>query len=80
MSQSLHTDNDQLKGKFSTLEKVTTNLINKGQSITEHAETWSEKIYTAKHINQNLSKGYDRLTDEISLQEGNMHTMVCIHS
>ena len=83
MIQSLQTDNDQLKGKFSTLEKDTTNLTNKTQSMTEGAETLSERICTVecinqpqrnpvlkkKCINQMLSKGYDRLTDRMSLQE-----------
>ena len=50
MIQSLQTDNDQLKGKFSTLEKDTTNLTNKTQSMTEGAETLSERIYTVKGV------------------------------
>ena len=54
MIQSLQTDNDQLKGKISTLEKDTTNLMNKTQSMTEGAEILSERICTIECINQNL--------------------------
>ena len=75
MIQSLHTNNDQLKRKFSTLEKDTTNLTNKTQSITGDTETLSKRICTVECINWNLSKGYDRLTNRISLQEGNMHAI-----
>ena len=39
MTQSLQTDNDHLKGKFSTLKKDTTNLMNKTQSMTKGTET-----------------------------------------
>ena len=51
MIQSLQTDNYQLKGKFSTLEKDTANLTNKTQSMTEGAETLSEIICTVECIN-----------------------------
>ena len=78
MIQSLQTDNDQLKGKFSTLEKDTTNLTNKTQSMTEGAETLSERIRIVECINQTLSKGYDRLADRMSFQEGNMHAIKII--
>ena len=67
MIQSLQTDNDQLKGKFSILEKDTTNLTNKTQSMTEGAEALSERIHIVVCINQILSKGYGRLTGRLSL-------------
>ena len=59
MIQSLQMDNDQLKEKFSTLEKDTTNLTNRTQSMTEGPETLSERILTVEWINQTLSKGYE---------------------
>ena len=43
--------------------------------MTESAETSSERIHTVECINRTLSKGYDRLTDRMSLQKGNMHSM-----
>ena len=42
---------------------------------TEGAKILSERIRIVKCINQTLSKGYDRLTDRMSLQEGNMHAI-----
>ena len=41
--------------------------------MTEGAETLSERIHIVECINQTLSKSYGRLTDSMSLQEGNMH-------
>ena len=41
--------------------------------MTEGAQTLSERIHTIECINQTLSKGYDSLTDIMSLYEGNMH-------
>ena len=70
MIQYLQTDIDQLKGKFNTLEKDTTNLTNKTQSMTQGAEAFSERICTVECINQTLSNGYDRMTDRMSLYEG----------
>ena len=43
--------------------------------MTVGAETLFERIHTVKCINQALSKGYERLTDRMSLQEGNMHAI-----
>ena len=43
--------------------------------MIEGAETLSERIHTIECINQTLLKGYDRLTDRMSLQEGNMHAI-----
>ena len=41
--------------------------------MTEGAETLSERIHIVECINQTLSKSYGRLTDSMSLQEGNMN-------
>ena len=75
MIQSLQTDNDQLKGKFSILEKDTTNLTNKTQSMTEGAETVSERIHAVKCINQNLLNSCYRLVDRVPLQEVNIYAI-----
>ena len=40
------------------------------------AETLLERIHTVECINRTLSKGYDRLTDRMSLQEGNIHAIM----
>ena len=50
-------------------------MTNKTQSMTEGAETLSERIHTVEYNNRTLSKDYDRLTDRMSLQEGNMNTI-----
>ena len=55
--------------------KDTANLTNKTQSMTEGAETLPQRIRTVECINQTLLKCHDRLTDRMSLQEGNMHLM-----
>ena len=44
------------------------------QTMTESAETLSERIHIVKCINWTLSKSYGRLTNSMSLQEGNMHS------
>ena len=75
MIQSLQTDNDQLKGKISTLEKDMTNLTDKTQSVMKDAETLFERICAVECINQNLLNSNNRLTDRVSLQEGNMYTI-----
>ena len=54
------------------MEEDTANLTNKVQSMIEGAETLSKKNCTVECINQTLLKGYDRLTDRISLKEGNI--------
>ena len=38
-------------------------------------ETLSERIHAADFNNQNLLKSYDRLTDKVSLQEGNKYAI-----
>ena len=43
--------------------------------MTENAVTLSDRIHTVECINQALSEGYDRLTDKMSLQEGNTHAI-----
>ena len=55
--------------------KDTANLTNKTQSMAEDAETLFERIRTVECINRILLKCYDRLTDRMSLQEGNVHPM-----
>ena len=60
------------------LEKIQSkmaDLVHKTQSMTVGAETLFERICTVECINWTLSKGYDRLTDRMSLQEGNIHAM-----
>ena len=50
-------------------------LVHKTQSTTVGVETLFERIFTVECINWTLSKGYDRLTDRMSLQEGNIHAL-----
>ena len=45
------------------------------ESMTVGAKTLFERIHTVEGINQTRSKRYDRLTDRMSLQEGNMHAV-----
>ena len=45
------------------------------QSMTVSAETLAERIITIECENRTLSKGYDRLIDRISIQEGTVHAM-----
>ena len=71
----VQTDGDLLNGKFSSLEKDTADLAHKTQSMTVDAETLFERICTVECINRTLSKKNDRLTDRMSLQEGNMHAV-----
>ena len=75
MIRSLQTDNNQVKGKISTLEKDTNNLMNKTQSMMEGAETLSERIHAVEYNNQNLLNSYNILADKVSFQEGNMYTI-----
>ena len=71
--EKIQTEGNLFKERFSTLEKETVDLTYKTQSITMGAETLFERISTIECINRTLSKGYDRLTDRMSLQEGNIH-------
>ena len=50
MIQSLQTNNEQQKGKISTLENMT-NLMGKIQSVMEGAETLLERIYVVEFNN-----------------------------
>ena len=43
--------------------------------MTEGAETLSDRIHTVECINRTLLNGYDRLTERISLQKGNVHAI-----
>ena len=70
----VQTDSDLLKGKFSSLED-TVDLSHKTQSMTVDAEILFAKICAIECIYWTLLKGYDRLTDKMSLQEGNMHAI-----
>ena len=71
--EKVQSDSNSFKERFSTLEKETADLTHKTQSMTVGAETLFERIHTVECTNWTLSKGYDRLTDRMSLQEGNRH-------
>ena len=43
--------------------------------MTMGAETLFERIHPVECFSQTMSKGYDRLIDRMSLQEGNMHAI-----
>ena len=43
--------------------------------MTMGAETLFERLCTVECINWTLPKGYDRLTDRMSLQKGNIYAM-----
>ena len=45
------------------------------QSVTVSAETLAERVKTIECENWTSSKGYDRLIDRISIQEGTVHAM-----
>ena len=70
MIQSLQTNNEQLVVKINTMERHSISLTEKS-SMLKGAETLSERIHAADFNNQNLLKSYDKLTDKLSLQEGN---------
>ena len=57
------------------MEEGPADLARKIQSMTVSAETLAERIKTTECINRTLSKGYDRLIDRISIQEGKVHAM-----
>ena len=64
MIQSFQSNNGQLVEKINTTERYSINL-------TELSE-----IICAVEFNKwNLLESYDRLTDKVSLQEGNMHAI-----
>ena len=62
-----------LKGIFTALEEETNKMTRNLQSMTVNAETLAERIITIECENRTLSKGYDRLIDRISIQEGTVH-------
>ena len=66
---------NSFKERFAILEEETADLTHKIQSMTVGAETLFERIQTTKCINWTLSKGYDRLIDRMSIQEGTIHAM-----
>ena len=53
-------------------------MTNKTQSMIEGAETLSERIHPVECINRSLSDGYNRLTDRMSLQKGNMYAIIIV--
>ena len=57
------------------MEKDNINLTDKTQLMLKAAETLSERIRAAEFNNWNQLKSYDRLTNKVSLQEGNIHTI-----
>ena len=63
--EMVQTDSSLFKVIFSTLEKDTADFAHKTQSKTE---TLFYRICSVECINQTLLKGYDRLTNRISLQ------------
>lgn len=73
--EKVQSNSNSFKKIFSTLEKKMAGLAHKIQFMTVGAETLFERIHTVKCINRALSKGYYRLTDRMSLQEGNIHAM-----
>ena len=73
--KKVQSDIASLEGIFTTLEEETTKMTRNLQSMTVSAETLAERIITIECENQTLSKGYDRLIDRISIQEGTVHAM-----
>ena len=71
--EKVQSNSNSFKERFGAPEKEMADLAHKIQSMTVGAETLFERICTVECINCTLSKGYDRLTDRMSLQEGNMH-------
>ena len=60
------------------MDEGTVDLYHKLQSLSVGTETLSERIKTAECDNWILSKGYDRLADRLSIQEGTIHAMKII--
>ena len=66
---------EETRSEFGVLKERTTKMIRNLQSVTVSAETLAERIKTIECENWTLSKGYDRLIDRISIQEGTVHAM-----
>ena len=73
--KKVQSDIASLEGSFNALEEGTTKMTCNLQSMTVSAETLAERIITIECENRTLSKGYDRLIDRISIQEGTVHAM-----
>ena len=73
--KKVQSDIASLEGSFTALEEGTTKMTRNLQSMTVSAETLAERIITIECENRTLSKGYDRLIDRISIQEGTVHAM-----
>ena len=73
--KKVQSDIASLEGSFTALEEGTTKMTHNLQSMTVSAETLAERIITIECENRTLSKGYDRLIDRISIQEGTVHAM-----
>ena len=66
---------EETRSEFGALKEGTTKMTRNLQSVTVSAETLAERIKTIECENWTLSKGYDRLIDRISIQEGTVHVM-----
>ena len=73
--KKVQSDIASLEGSFTALEEGTTKMTRNFQSVTVSAETLAERIITIECENRTLSKGYDRLIDRISIQEGTVRAM-----
>ena len=73
--KKVQSDIASLEGSFNALKEGTTKMTRNLQSMTVSAETLAERIITIECENRTLSKGYDRLIDRISIQEGTVHAM-----
>ena len=73
--KKVQSDIASLEGSVTALEEGTTKMTHNLQSMTVSAETLAERIITIECENRTLSKGYDRLIDRISIQEGTVHAM-----
>ena len=76
--QNLEKVQSDIKERFTIVEEGTADLDRKLQSLSVGSETLSERIKTAECDNRILSKGYDRLADRLSIQEGTIHAMKII--
>ncbi|KAK7831163.1 hypothetical protein U0070_020383 [Myodes glareolus] len=73
--KKVQSDIASLEGSVTALEEGTTKMTHNLQSMNVSAETLAERIITIECENRTLSKGYDRLIDRISIQEGTVHAM-----
>ena len=71
--KKVQSDIASLEGSFTALEEGTTKMTRNLQSMTVSAEILAERFITIECENRTLSKGYDRLIDRNSTQEGTVH-------